>query len=272
MDEAVETEMVAEAWRASLPATVPASPVLHLDGFDGPMDLLLDLAERQKIDFGRMSIIELAVQFVATMERHGRQVPLERRADWLVLATRLVLLRTRLLFPANAEEERRAGAAAQAEMQLLEDRLFFRAAGAWLTARPQLGIETFARPRPEVPREGGYVALMEACLTFLRALPQVAIAPDPPYRPVIPDLWRVADALAHIPALLAVNPEGGDLACFLPPIAPEDPDRNTRTRTALGSTFLASLELARQGRIAMAQDQPMAECRVRAADLLSPHQ
>jgi segregation and condensation protein A len=268
MDEAVDKEMVAEAWETPPPATMPttllASPVLHLDGFDGPMDLLLDLAERQKIDFGRMSIIDLAVQFVAALERHGAQVPLERRADWLVLATRLVLLRTRLLFPANAAEERRAGAAAAAEMQRLEDRLAFRAAGAWLTARPQLGIETFARPPREVAREGGYVALMEACLTLLRALPPAAPAPDQPYRPVIPDLWRVVDALAYIPALLAANPEGGALASFLPPIASDDPDRTTRTRTALGSTFLASLELARQGRIALTQDQPMAECRVRA--------
>ena len=90
MDEAVDKEMVAEAWETPPPATMPttllASPVLHLDGFDGPMDLLLDLAERQKIDFGRMSIIDLAVQFVAALERHGAQVPLERRADWLVLA------------------------------------------------------------------------------------------------------------------------------------------------------------------------------------------
>ena len=260
----VDQEVAPDDWEMPSPTAVPVSPVLHLAGFDGPMDLLLDLAERQKIDFGRMSVIDLAVQFAAALERHGSQVPLERRADWLVLATRLVLLRTRLLFPANAEEERCAGAAAAAEMQLLEDRLFFRAAGAWLTARPQLGIETFARPPREVVREGGYVALMEACLTVLRAVPQAAPAPDQPYRPVIPDLWRVVDALAHIPALLAANPEGGALASFLPPIAPDGPDRDRRIRTALGSTFLASLELAREGRIALTQDQPMAECQVRA--------
>jgi segregation and condensation protein A len=77
-------------WEARLPVV----PLLHLDGFDGPMDLLLDLAERQKIDFGRMSILALAEQFVVAMARFGDSVPIERRADWLVMATRLVLLRS----------------------------------------------------------------------------------------------------------------------------------------------------------------------------------
>ena len=85
------------------PPRMPLVPVLHLDGFDGPMDLLLDLAERQRIDLGRISIVALAEQFVVAMERLASRVPIERRADWLVLATRLVLLRARLLFPSEAE-------------------------------------------------------------------------------------------------------------------------------------------------------------------------
>ena len=92
---------------------LPEMPVLHLDGFDGPMDLLLDLAERQRKDFVRMSIRDLAEQFLAAVERLAGRIPLERWADWLVLATRLVLLRSRLLFPASSEAaievEREAG-------------------------------------------------------------------------------------------------------------------------------------------------------------------
>ena len=79
-----------EAPRASA-ANVPAIQMLHLEGFDGPMDLLLDLAERQRIDWGRMSILALAEQFVAALERLSDCVAIERRADWLVMATRLVL-------------------------------------------------------------------------------------------------------------------------------------------------------------------------------------
>ena len=81
------------------PPRIPGIPVLHLEGFDGPMDLLLDLAERQRIDFGRMSILALAEQFVAALRRLASSVSLEKRADWVVVATRLVLLRSRLVFP-----------------------------------------------------------------------------------------------------------------------------------------------------------------------------
>ena len=85
------------------PPRVPSAPVLHLDGFDGPIDLLLDLAERQRIDLGRISILALVEQFVAASAELAAYAPVESRADWLVMATRLVLLRSRLLFPATPE-------------------------------------------------------------------------------------------------------------------------------------------------------------------------
>jgi segregation and condensation protein A len=252
----------ADDW--DIPVRLPTTPTLHLDGFDGPMDLLLDLAERQRIDFGRMSILDLAEQFVVAMERFARGVPLERRADWLVLATRLVLLRSRLLFPENPKEQQQAEEAAAAEINRLEELALVRAAAGWLSNRPQLGIETFARPQVAAPREGGYVALMEACLVMLRG-PDRTFGDEPVYMPAIPDLWRVTDALARIAALLAVHPGGGDLAAFLPPIASDDPNRTIRARTALGSTFLAGLELAREGALTITQEEPMAECWMQAA-------
>jgi segregation and condensation protein A len=121
-------------WEA--PPRLPGSPVLHLDGFDGPMDVLLDLAERQRIDFGRMSILELAEQFLAAMARLADRVTLEQRADWLVLATRLVLLRSRLLFPDSPEAAATAEQDAAAELCRLKDMVAMRAAGVWLTQRP----------------------------------------------------------------------------------------------------------------------------------------
>ena len=123
----------------SEPPRVPSIPVLHLDGFDGPMDLLLDLAERQRIDLGRMSILALAEQFVAAVERLVGKVALERRADWHVLAARLVLLRSRLMFPGSAEEAASAERDAAAELRRLEAMAFVRAASSWLQVRPQLG-------------------------------------------------------------------------------------------------------------------------------------
>jgi segregation and condensation protein A len=236
------------------PPRTPEMPVLHLDGFDGPMDLLLDLAERQRIDFGRMSVRDLAEQFVAAMERLVDRVSLERRADWLVLATRLVLLRSRLLFPVSPEAAIEAQQEAGAELRRLEEMVFVRTAASWLTARPQLGIDVFARPAAAAPsREGGYVALMEACLVVLRGR---GGRPDeaPVYRPVVPDIWRVSDALARIMAALAEHPEGGDLTLFLPHIAADGASRELRARAAVASTLLAGLELAREGVLEIEQD------------------
>jgi hypothetical protein len=81
-----------ECQRRGPPLRTSSILVLHLDGFDGPMDLLLDLAKRQRIDLGRMSALALAEQFVAAMAKLADRLPLEQRVDWLVMATRLVHL------------------------------------------------------------------------------------------------------------------------------------------------------------------------------------
>ena len=192
----------------TVPPRVPAAPNIHLDGFDGPIDLLLDLAERQRIDLGRISIAELATQFVAALARLAAHVPIERRADWVVMASRLVLLRSQLLFPASPDEAAKAERDAAAEVRRLDELAFLRAAAVWLQARPQRGIDVFVRPHPAPAHEGGYVALMEACLVVLRGRagrPEVA----PSYRPALPAVWRVPDALARIRQLLAADPAGG---------------------------------------------------------------
>ncbi len=230
-------------------------PTLHLDGFDGPMDLLLDLAERQRIDLGRMSILALAEQFAAALEALGGRVPIERRADWVVLATRLVLLRTRLLFPASPEAAADAEREAQAEIQRIEEMQVMRAAVAWLQARPQLGEDLFARQPPDEAREVGYVSLMEACLVLLRGRPATeAFAPPPVYRQVIPDLWRISDAMERIQKMLPDFPEGAEMGAFMPAISDEDPSRRLRYRAAVASTFVAGLELAKQGVLGLDQD------------------
>jgi segregation and condensation protein A len=89
------------------PERVPISPVLHLDGFDGPLDRLLDLAERQRLDWRRLSIVDLIAQRVTAVQHFASRIALERRADWLVLASRLVLRHARLLVPASRPPTRR---------------------------------------------------------------------------------------------------------------------------------------------------------------------
>jgi len=235
------------------PLRAPETPVLHLAGFDGPMALLLDLAERQRIDLGRLAIAELAAQFVAECEGRLRAMPLEQRADWLVMAARLLLLRSRLLFPADATAAVAAERDARAELDRLEGAMLARAAASWLGKRPYLGLDVFARPRrgPD-PRVASYMALMEACLVVLRGR-SWREAEVPVYRPVLPELWRVRDALARIRWLLAESPAGGAFSLFLPPVA-EGPLRALQARAAVASSFVAALELCRSGEVAIIQE------------------
>ncbi len=239
-------------------------PTLHLDGFDGPMDLLLDLAERQRVDLGQMSILALAEQFAAALEALGDRVPIERRADWVVLATRLVLLRTRLLFPASPEAAADAEREALAEIQRLEEMQVLRAAVAWLQARPQLGFDVFTRPLPDETREVGYVALMEACLVLLRGKPATETFALPPvYRQVIPDLWRIGDAIERIQRMLPDFPEGAAMAAFIPGISADDPSRDLKKRAVVASTFAAGLEMAKRNDLTLDQSadfEPIRYC------------
>jgi len=247
------------------PPRGPDAPVLHLDGFDGPIDLLLDLAERQRIDLGRLSVVTLAEQFVAALASLADRIPVERRAEWLVMATRLVLLRSRLLVPATPEAAAQAEREADREAARLDALRFVRAAAGWLQARPQLEIDVFARPRRDPdPRVSSYMALLEACLTVLRGREDQP-APVPAKPPVIPPLWRLPHALARIRALLAELPEGSELTRFLPSVPGQAPDRMLQLRAATASTFVAGLELVRVGEITLAQTEAFGPVRLQAS-------
>jgi segregation and condensation protein A len=238
-----------------VPPRVPAIPVLHLDGFDGPMDLLLDLAERQRIDLGRISILALVEQFVAALDRLSTTVPVERRSDWLVLVTRLVLLRAQLLCAASQEAVAEGeGDIVRAVAQLDALRLV-RAATAWLQACPQLGHDVWARPRggPD-PRVASYMALMEACLTVLQGREGARDEAAVPYRPAIRELFRVPGALVRMRARLAELTGAAPFEAFLPRMPRTAADRKLLARSAVGSTFMAALELARGAELALDQD------------------
>jgi segregation and condensation protein A len=252
---------------AGTPATgSPAIPMLHLEGFDGPMDLLLDLAERQRIDWGRMSILALAEQFVASLEQLADCVPIERRADWLVMATRLVLLRSRLLFPKSSVAAEAAQRDAATELRRIDDLAEVREAAAWLSDRPVLGQDVFARGAPdrlgvylEAEDEADVVAFLWASLSLFEddaeQLDTVAR-----YRPKWADLYSVAEARDRILQILGEGGDGETLGHFLPELHGAadagGPSKNPlRCYSAWASTFSASLELAKQGDAALAQEE-----------------
>ncbi|MEO8715389.1 MAG: ScpA family protein [Acetobacteraceae bacterium] len=227
--------------------------VLHLDGFDGPLDLLLDLARAQKVDLARISILALVEQYLAIVEG-ARRMRLELAADWLVMAAWLVWLKSRLLVPDNPEaiEEGETAAGALAErLAILQG---VRAAAAWLDARPQLGREVFARGAPEdlveIDRTRLRLDLPSLMRAYIAAVQRAASSRA--YRPRPLTIWTVQDALARLIRLLGVGPDWASLERFLP----DSLGGATQRRAALASTLLASLELARDGSARLRQEQP----------------
>jgi len=250
----------------------PAVPVLHLDGFDGPMDLLLDLAERQRIDLGRLSIVVLVEQFLSTVEALRHRVALERRADWLVMATRLVLLRSRLLCPESPEAAQAAERDAAAELRRLDDLVAMRAAAHWLGARPILGEVVFARGAPEpIGLQLGTehtVDVIDFLWSCLALFDDDAAGPDTQvqYRPVWEQLHSVTEARDRILRILEESGEGSDgealtLERFLPEAATATDEKGTPLQgpllraSAWATTFSAGLELAKQGEVAVIQEE-----------------
>ena len=240
------------------------APVLSVEGFEGPLDWLLELARARKINLARLPIGALVEQFADALATAlaGRDTGrLERWAGWTVMAATLTELWSRLLLPADAAASRAAETEAEALRRQLLARQRMRQAADWLARRPQLGMDVFARGRPEagLDARGSDIAdLLRACLVVL----QVPEAQAAAYRPRPPPLWRVTDALPYIRRLLAVSPEGGPLPAFLPPIEGGDPDRALRCRAAVASTLVAGLELARDGALALAQDAAWTEIRI----------
>lgn len=239
------------------PPRVPSVPDLHVEGFDGPLDLLLDLAERARIDLAHLSIGAVIEQFVAAMARYERDVSIERRADWLVLASRLLVLRSRLLLASDPAEAEAAEQAAAREVERLRDLRFVRAAAAWLDARPQLGRDVFARPRrgPD-PRMASYMSLMWACLAVLEREEEAASGLPvneavASYRPAHFDLFRVPDAIVRVRGVLAMADGPLSFRQCLPAIDREAANVELRVRLAVASTLVAVLELARSGEVSL---------------------
>jgi segregation and condensation protein A len=213
-----------------------------------------------------MSILGLVEQFLAASEQMRDRVPIERRADWLVMATRLVLLRSRLLFPESPEAAKAAEQEAATELRRLDELVAMRAAAAWLGDQPILGERVFARGLPE--RTGLLLGTEHAVdvIAFLWAslalFEDDAAEPDTVarYHPSWADLYSVAEARDRILRILGEGGEGRALADFLPEIqAVTDEDGTAledglRRSSAWATTFSASLELAKEGDVTLAQE------------------
>ena len=223
---------------------------LSLDGFDGPLDLLLDLARSQKVDIRRISIVALVDQYIAVLE--AQDIRLELAADWLVMAAWLTWLKSRLLLPEEIEPEEDAGTLAGRLTERLAELDRMRHAAFWLGGQLQLGRDSFGRGEPEVLRledRSGIVADLPALLRAYATARRRATAATP-YAPKPRKLFSVAEALARLRALLGRSPGWMVLQGFLPAGLVSPLER----RAGLAAGLIAALEEARGGGLELRQD------------------
>lgn len=227
--------------------------VLDLDGYEGPIDLLLALAREQKVDLAKLSILALADQYLAFIAEQ-RRLRLEIAADYLVMAAWLAYLKSRLLLPEPpADDDGPSGeelaSALSHRLRLLEA---MQRAGTALMARPQLGRDVFLRGAPEgIPR----IDRPEYRLSLYELLAAYGEGHRRRHAQVLriePAAFHSLDeALQRLARFVGQVPEWRELAAFLP----EELRGALYRRSALASTFAAMLELSRAGRIELRQDR-----------------
>lgn len=225
--------------------------VVDLGGFEGPIDVLLQLARDQKVDLVHISILELAdqyLEFVAEARRHN----LELAADYLVMAAWLAYLKSKLLLPDLSPAEEPSGEEMAAALQYQLRRLQgMQKAGQDLLQLPRLGEAFFKRGSPEQfkPRE---VEVLDATLIdLLRAYAEQRRRKDAhtPMQIEPFEIYTVEDALQRLRKFLGSTPDWQNLWKFLP----EGLRGSLLVRSAVASTFTASLEMAKEGRVTIRQ-------------------
>ena len=236
--------------------------VLDLQGYEGPIDVLLALARQQKVDLTRISILELADQYLAFIAE-ARRLRLEIAADYLVMAAWLAYLKSRLLLPAVAGDEEPAGPELAAALTFQLRRLeAMRDVGDRLMAGPRLGRDVFARGDPEgfeIVRRPVYDCSM---FELLKAYgDNRGRSTAEPLRIAPPYLFNMGDMLKRLRGVMGDIVDWRTLLSFLP----EDSGEGMLLRSAVASSFAASLELARSGDIELRQNNRFGPIYIRRA-------
>jgi segregation and condensation protein A len=239
-------------------ATDDAALYLELDGWEGPLDLLLDLARRQKVDLRTISILDLVDQYLTYIER-AEALRLELAADYLVMAAWLAYLKSALLLPREEQEDPSPEELALRLQLRLQRLAAMRDAAARLMGRDRLGRDVFVRGDPEGLRVDRKNKWQCDWFALVQAYGQVKARTQPVVHMVRDRMVMTLDsALSRVSAMLGVNLDWMDLREFLPPHA-----EPRLRRSALASSFVAALELARLGKAELAQDEVFGPLRLR---------
>ena len=236
------------------PAPPAPEDVMYVDvgGYEGPLDLLLDLARRQKVDLAAISVLALAEQYLAFIET-VREKRIEVAADYLVMAAWLAYLKSRLMVPQAPSDDEPSGEMLAALLQFRLKRLeAMRSAASQLMNRPRLGFQVYARGMPE-PIEIKRTSLWEASLyDLLKAYAgqrERGVATD--YSPIQRTVWSLQEARDILQRLIGDSFEWVSMDSYLADYLATPAER----ATIRASSFASSLELVRLGQIDLRQTE-----------------
>ena len=215
--------------------------IVDVDGFEGPLDLLLTLSRTQKVDLRKVSVLQLARQYLMFVDK-AKALRLELAADYLVMAAWLAFLKSRLLLPPDPKDEGPSGEELAAHLAFQLERLqAIRDVASQLMARDQLGRDFFARGQTQEMQQTRRVTYTATLLDLMQGYARI----------------RTRDGL------IGFEGDWSDLTRYLPEGWGEEP---AMRRSATASTFAASLELVKEGHLEIRQEGMFAPIQLRKKD------
>ena len=238
--------------------------IVDVDGFEGPLDLLLSLSRTQKVDLRKISVLDLAVQYLSFIEK-ARELRIELAADYLVMAAWLAFLQSRLLLPPDPTMAGPTGDELAAHLAFQLERLqAMRDAAAKLMARDRLGRDRFVRGVTEDVTRRKTVHYTANLLDLMQGYARIRTRDD--FRPFVMDrdsVFTMEQALQRMRGLIGFSGHWTDILSYLPDGWTDSPKKR---RSATASTFAASLELAKEGKIVIRQDEVFSPIQIKRAD------
>jgi segregation and condensation protein A len=238
--------------------------IVDVDGFEGPLDLLLTLSRTQKVDLRKVSVLQLARQYLAFVEK-AKALRLELAADYLVMTAWLAFLKSRLLLPPDPTDEGPSGEELAAHLAFQLERLAaMRDVAARLMARDQLGRDFFARGQTQMVERVRSVTYTATLLDLMQGYARIRTRDE--FRPFVLDrenVFTMEQALERMRGLMGFAGEWGDLMSYLPEGWESEP---IKRRSAAAATFAASLELVKEGHMEIRQSEIFAPIQLRKKD------
>lgn len=244
--------------------------LLNIDGYEGPIDILLDLARNQKVDLAKISILQLARQYLDFIER-AKEMRLDLAAEYLVMAAWLAYLKSRLILPGDKEEEGEPSGEAMAEALQFQLRRLesMQNAADTLMKRPRLGQDIFTRGMPEGLQVSFKAEFDVSLYDLLKAYGDINHRKEySSYELPVFSVMSMEDAVNRLTTMLGNLPRSGPHSVWttLQSFIPENITDQLYVRSVLASTLTAGLELAKQGKLELRQDGPFRPIYLRTAN------